>query len=528
MNIIRTTLRPLGRLAVAVTLTASGSLAYALDDPALVVTDSGPVRGVVEEGTLSFRGIPFAQPPVGELRWRVPQPSKPWTEPLDASKLRSDCVQPAKASSANGLSEDCLYLNVWRRAAPAGKPLPVFVWIYGGGLVQGGASLYPAAQLVKRGILVVTFNYRLGRLGFFAHPALAGESPGDARGNYGYMDQIAALQWVQRNIAAFGGDPKHVTIAGESAGGGSVLVLLASPLARGLFHRAILQSPAIPTAREAALPMRSLADAEKIAVYYARTLGIDDQGAAGLGQLRATPASRLVEGTEGYLVSMFGGPPVAGLAHSIVDGRLVTETPERVLGAGLQAKVPVIVGANDQDLAWSAAQGKDDLFAMFGSHAARARELYDPAGDTPLPTLVQAVVADGIMLEPARSVAERITAGGQPAWHYRFAYRPRLRREQLRGASHGAELAFMFDATRLLVKDSIDDDHYVASTMTSYWTSFVRTGVPQAESRDAWPPYDPQTKKVFLFSNAGLQMEDDPWKERLDLWQAVREERAGP
>jgi para-nitrobenzyl esterase len=290
------------------------------------------------------------------------------------------------------------------------------VWIYGGGLVTGAASIYPGSGLARQGIVVVTFDYRLGRLGFFAHPALARESPGDPRGNYGYLDQLAALKWVQHNIAAFGGDPENVTIAGESAGGGSALVLLTSPMARGLFARAILQSPGIPTARAEVLPMRSLGDAEKIARKYALARGIEATGRAALAALRALPADTLIAGTE----------------DSIVDGRLVVETPEAALLAGKQAQVPVIVGANDYDLAVSSARSKDELFAIFGSFEARARAFYDPGGAAKLATLEQNISAHRALVEPSRhSRCHRCAAraGGDVC-----GSRARARHERLLGA----------------------------------------------------------------------------------------------
>jgi len=240
-------------------------------------------------------------------------------------------------------SEDCLTLNVWRPAGSTG-PLPVMVWIYGGALVHGRTSLYPADALARQGVVVVSMNYRMGRFGFFAHPALVAEAPDDLRGNYAYMDQRAALQWVQRNIAAFGSDPKAVTIFGESAGGGSVMVHLTSPLSRGLFHRAMMQSPGVPTARAKVLPMVELADAEKIATDYARSLGIRADGQAALKALRALPATKLAEGISApeEIAAISAGKHVSGFASVIRDGKLVVEAPDEALAEGHQAMVPVV------------------------------------------------------------------------------------------------------------------------------------------------------------------------------------------
>lgn len=223
-----------------------GGIAHAADVP--VAIEGGSVRGVTADGVVSFKGIPYAAPPVGDLRWRDPQPVKPWEGVLDAKEFGPSCMQVDDLPK----SEDCLTLNVWRPAATSDKPMPVMVWIYGGALVHGNTPQYPGAALASQGVVVVSINYRMGRLGFFAFPALAKEAPDEVHGNYGYMDQLAALKWVQHNIAGFGGDRKNVTIFGESAGGGSVMAHLTSPMSRGLFARAILQSPGVPTAGQIA------------------------------------------------------------------------------------------------------------------------------------------------------------------------------------------------------------------------------------------------------------------------------------
>jgi para-nitrobenzyl esterase len=304
------------------------------------------------------------------------------------------------------------------------------VWIYGGALVHGSTRLYPADGLAAQGIVVVSVNYRMGRLGFFAHPALASEAPDDVRGNYGYMDQLAALKWVQRNIAAFGGDPKTVTIFGESAGAGSVLVHLTSPLSRGLFQRAILESPGVPTTRAKVTPLTELGDAEKMAVEYARSLGVAGDGTAALKALRAVPASKFTEGAgaPAAVASISAGKPIIGLSGSIRDGKLIVETPEVALAAGHQAKVPVIIGANNRDLGAGTAATKDALFAVFGPDAAAARTAYDPRGTETLDELKQQVFADMTMTGPARHFASEVTRAGQPAWLYRFSYVPESQR----------------------------------------------------------------------------------------------------
>src|SRR6267142_2811231 len=243
-------------------------------DSRLVTVEGGIVGGAAAGGVISWKGIPYAAPPVGNLRWRLPQPVLPWTGVKETSRFGPACMQTDNVPK----SEDCLTLNVWRPAQAAARALPVMVWMHGGAMVHGGAPVYRFDAMAAKGVMIVSMNFRLGRFGYFAHPALGAESPDDVRGNYGYMDQLAALQWVHSNIAAFGGDPDQVTIFGESAGGGSVLAHLVSPMSRGLFQRAILQSPGTPGPRARAIPSSDLATAEKIATDWSRSVGVTGEG----------------------------------------------------------------------------------------------------------------------------------------------------------------------------------------------------------------------------------------------------------
>ena len=395
--------------ALALVLFASSP---ALAGATHVVIDSGPVSGVEANGVISFKGIPYAAPPVGKLRWRVPQPVKPWAAMLDARAFGPACMQADDLAK----SEDCLTLNVWRPATTSNAPLPVMVWIHGGALVHGNTAQYPADALAAQGVVVVSMNYRMGRLGFFAHPALTRESPGDPSGNYGYLDQLAALQWVQRNIALFGGDPKKVTLFGKSAGGGSVMAHMVSRLSRGLFQRAILQSPGVPTARQAVLPLTLFNEAEHRAIAYARSLGIEGDDARALTALRALPPEKLVDGASAdeVLAGLANGKPVPGVSGAILDGWFLTRSPEAALAARPREMVPVMVGANDRDLGLGVAETKDDLFALFGEQAGEARALYDPAGNAPLDELRQQVLADRTLVEPSRHLANEM-ARARPA-----------------------------------------------------------------------------------------------------------------
>ena len=369
--------------------------------------------------------------------------------------------------------------------------------------------------LAKLGVVFVSMNYRMGRLGFFAHPALLAETPDELHGDYGHMDQRSALQWVQRNIAAFGGNPNAVTIFGQSSGGGSVMVHLTSPLSRGLFQRAIMQSPGSPTARAKVFRLTELSDAEKMAVDYARSLGITAEGPAALAALRALPAEKLVEGTdhEAALAAIATGKHIIGVAGSIRDGKLVVEAPEVALAAGREAKVPVMIGTTDRDLALGSAADKDELFAIFGANAVQARKLYDPQGDQTLDELKQQVYADSSETEPARHLADEVVRAGHTVYFYRFSYVAKSTRGEMKGALHSSEIPYVFNIPAEVVGDKVTaDDKKMGELASAYWVSFAKTGDPNGGNRPQWPRHDPAVDKVIDFTNNGVVVEPDPLK----------------
>src|SRR5579863_5859629 len=300
-----------------------------------VVTESGAISGVGEGGLNTYKGVPFAAPPLGDLRWRAPAPVAAWTGTRKADAFAPACMQlgvsmPGEMPPA--VSEDCLYLNIWTPAKGAREHLPVMVWIYGGGYSNGSASmpLYWGDRLARKGVIVVTIAYRLGPLGFLAHPELTKESPHKSSGNYGLMDQIAALEWIQRNIAGFGGDPKNVTIAGQSAGAMAVSMLMSSPLAKGLFQRAIGESGGLFEPLQLA-PKFLLANAERDGEKYAVSLG-----AASLKELRRLPAT-LLAGNAG------------GIVHAVIDPYVLPTSPYQAFTSGQQNDVPLLIGSNAEE-----------------------------------------------------------------------------------------------------------------------------------------------------------------------------------
>ena len=497
-----------------------------------VRTANGVLEGAISADGMvrSFKGIPYAAPPVGPLRWKPPQPAPSWTGVREAIDYGPRPMQGRIFSDMvfrdHGPSEDCLYLNIWMPEHHSPGKLPVMVWIYGGALVHGQTSLYPADNLAKQGVVVVSMNYRMGRLGFFAHPALLAETPRELHGNYGYLDQRAALQWVQRNITAFGGDPKQVTIFGESAGGGSVLTHLTSPLSRGLFVRAILQSPGIPTPRSNVVGYTDFATAQRMAADYARSLGINGTGKTALKALRALPAEKLTEGTDAKLevAALSAGKPIPGVAGSMIDGKVVVETPEAAIAAGRWAKVPVIVGANNRDLSVGVAASKSDLFAIFGASADEARKLYDPNGDQSLDELKQQVFADRTMTEPARYLSDLVAKDGQRVWLYRYSYVAEALRDNpaWKGTLHGFEIPYTFNLPAALVKDKVSStDKAMADTASAYWVAFAKTGDPNGAGRPRWPRHEPGVDTIINFTDTGVTVGPDPIKARLDLWQKV-------
>jgi len=473
-----------------------------------VRVDGGLIRGASAAGVNSFLGLPYAAPPTGNLRWRPPQPAAGWTGVRDATQFGPSCPQVQDRTfnpflPPGTISEDCLYLNVYAPPVSSNDQggRPVLVWIHGGGLVQDGARNYDGTKLAADGTVVVTINYRLGALGFLAHPALASR-PGGAAGNYGLMDQQAALRWVQRNIAQFGGDPGNVTIAGQSAGGLSVLAQMVSPGARGLFQRAIVQSGTF------ALNQRPLATAEAAGQTFATAVGCPDQTAA---CLRNAPVSALV--------SNFG-TEIPG----VVDGSVLTQPIGTALASGQFARVPVINGiTHDEELLFVAglgitvSQGTNVLLAapLDGSEANYEADIAQALGVTatqaatiatvyPLSAYPNAVVAFSLLVSdasfacPALQVDRWTTARGAPTYAYQFnddnaPLNILPPAEQHLGLStHGTELPYLFDQPNApfpVTGTLTADQQALAASMRTDWASFAGTGNPSSRALP-WPSFN--------------------------------------
>lgn len=439
----------------------------------IATIDTGPLVGAEKDGVAVFRGVPYAAPPVGDLRWRAPRPAAVWTAPRDATKFGNDCLQTWMpddvANSGQPMSEDCLYANVWTvKPGKQAKGLPVMLWIYGGGFVNGsGAALpYEGTRLAKRGVVVVTFNYRVGRLGFFAHPALTREAAGGPTGNWGLMDQIAALQWVKRNIASFGGDPDKVTIFGESAGGESVNRLMASPASRGLFARAISSSGG---GRD---KWPSLAAAEEIGVAFAKSQGAGDDVAA----LRAIPA----EQASGKITML--ARDEKRFSGGITDGQIVTDSVDAVFTAGKEAQIPYIVGANDDELGFVPAVFRGMVTAGIVKPLGDIGPIKAAYGDA----YDRRIAGDVVFVEPSVALARRHAANGAPTWLYRFGYVAEGKREDGKGAGHASDVPYEFDTLALTKPAPSAADQAAATMVADYWSDFAKTGDPNRSGRPVW------------------------------------------
>jgi para-nitrobenzyl esterase len=481
-----------------------------------VLVESGAVDGVVKGGLTSYFGVPFAAPPVGELRFREPQPVVPWEGVRKAVAFAPACAQ--KGVSMPGekppvTSEDCLYLNIWTPAKALSERLPVIVWIHGGGYKNGSASmpLYWGDRLARRGVIIVTVAYRLGPLGFLAHADLTAESSHKSSGNYGLLDQISALEWIRRNIASFGGDPQRVTIAGQSAGAMSVSMLMASPRAKGLFHRAIGQSGGLFEPLQLA-PSYLLANAERDGEEYASSVG-----AVSIAALRRLPVADLLAGTAGKV------------SHPVIEPHVLPAPPYEAFSSGSYNDVPLLVGFNAEEAralvdagAVKAATFAADIKRSFGALPQSLVDAYPHANDE--------------QARQARLDLERdlrfgwdmwawarlqVQSGRNPVYFYYFEQKPPFPTGSVHegwGASHFAELWYMFDHLGQHAWRWSAADRRLAKQMSGYWTNFAKRGDPNGNPLPLWPPFDGDDTVLHLGESAvvrglpnrrGLQVFDE-------------------
>ncbi|MHC4985580.1 MAG: carboxylesterase/lipase family protein, partial [Planctomycetota bacterium] len=471
-----------------------------------VQTQSGPIAGdytdVLGE-VRAFLGIPFAAPPIDELRWQPPQPHAPWSEVRDATEFGASCHQPDTllGQTEGEFSEDCLYLNVWTPAAAVAESLPVMVWIHGGGFASGSGSQSATngTALAREGVVVVGINYRLGPFGFLAHPALSAESDDGISGNYGLLDQIAALQWVQDNISAFGGDPDNVTIFGVSAGGISVCSLLTSPLAEGLFHRGIIESGA---AAGMMAPLRSddpgARPMEAVGEIVAERLGIDTEGAEAVAALRAVDAEALLAAADPS-IGLFGG----GLKFwPCVDGVVLPAEPAAAIAAGDVPDVPVLLGTTTDEATIFVSRLVRPMQPMpyrlllrtvFGRRTDDVVAAFPIVAPEDAPLQIGRIVTHACFTAPTRRVARALAEHNRSdVYLYQFSRVCQLAETQGLGAFHGAEVPYVFGTKRIILGFT-DLDIALSRTIRCAWVRFAETGDPNGVGLPDWPAYEAES-----------------------------------
>jgi para-nitrobenzyl esterase len=500
-------------MAVALLLALSGLAAASS-----VQVESGALNGARSDGLTIYRGVPYAAPPLGDLRWREPQPVVPWTGVRAADRFAPACLQ--KGVSMPGetpptVDEDCLYLNIWTPARKASERLAVIVWIHGGGYSTGSASmpLYWGDRLAHRGVVVVTLAYRLGPLGWLAHPELTRESPHRSSGNYGLMDQLAALQWIQRNIEAFGGDPKRVTIAGQSAGAMAVSELMASPRAKGLFQRAIAESGGLFEPIKVA-PDYFLTNAEVVGEKYVTSLGVSS-----IAELRKLPASRLLGGN------------AARITHPVIEPYVLPVSPYEVFASSQQNDVPLLIGSNSEE-------GRSLVDLSKVKAATFAADLATSFG--PLPPALIAAYPHGSDAEArqARLDLERdlrfgwdmwtwarlqVRTGASAVYYYSFQQRPPFPKDSVYagwGASHYAELWYVFSHLNQEPWHWSPGDYRLADEVSSYWVNFAKSGNPNGHGLPVWPAFTAENGRVQYLVDP-IRSGDVPFIDNLKVFDAI-------
>ncbi len=462
----------------------------------VVKTDAGLVSGIINNNISIFKGIPFAAPPIGELRWKAPQPVQPWNDVRKCDTFSASPMQAAPVPFSmwseeflirkEPISEDCLYLNVWTSSTSSNKKLPVLIWIYGGGFVSGGTNvpIYDGEAMAKKGIVFVSVNYRVGIFGFFAHPELTKESGYNASGNYGILDQIAALKWVQKNIAAFGGDATNVTIAGQSAGSMSVNVLVASPLAKGLFNKAIAESGANMVS--GIFGNRTLQQAEEDGIKTATSLKANS-----IEDLRKLPASELMKAQ-----SMRGGP--------IVDGYVLPQSIGEIFASNKENNVALLTGWNENEGLMFGSIKKADEFKkqmeqQYGNDAQTALQYYPATNDSAASASQYDLSRDVIFGVQNYTWANVESDQGKKVFVYRFMRKVPATGEYVKyGAFHTGEVPYAYDNLKFVNRPWEDVDHKLADVMSSYWINFIKTGNPNGKNLPGWKAYNTKDKQAMM------------------------------
>jgi para-nitrobenzyl esterase len=465
--------------------------AFASAQPSPVKVEEGLLRGTSEDGLTVYKGIPFAAPPVGDLRWKAPQPAAKWQGVKPADKFAPGPIQGGNPPS--GKSEDCLYLNVWTPAKSSNERIPVLVWIYGGGFGAGATSEanYSGENLAKKGVVLVSIAYRVGTLGFMAHPELSAESPNHVSGNYGLLDMIAGLKWIQKNIAVFGGDPKKVTIFGESAGGIAVSELCASPLAKGLFQGAISQSGgSFGPPRPTTFPgenLKRLSQAEAEGLAYAKTAGVSS-----IAELRKITSDKLP----------------AGRGWPIIDGYVIPDDQYKLYEAKKYNDVPILVGYNsDEGASFSPPKTPEEYIngvkTRYGKFADDLIKAY-PAGTATVPKTARDLARDAAFGWHTWSWARLHSKTGKTkVYYYYFDQHPDFPAASPRfgyGSPHGQDVGFVFQHLNPNSQNATNTDQQISEAMATYWTNFAKYGHPNGNGMPEWPAFSDANPVVMHFN----------------------------
>jgi para-nitrobenzyl esterase len=490
------------------------AISFAQTKTPAVQTNAGLVSGVVQNGINVFKGIPFAAPPVGDLRWKAPQPVQPWTGIKNCDTFSASPMQASPAPFSmwseeflirkEPISEDCLYLNVWTSSTSTDKKLPVLVWIYGGGFVSGGSNvpIYDGEAMAKEGIVFVSINYRVGIFGFFAHPDLTKEAPYHASGNYGILDQVAALQWVHKNIASFGGDPSNVTIAGQSAGSMSVNVLVASPLAKGLFNKAIAESGASFLRNSA----NNLQQAEEAGVKTAASLH-----ASSLEELRKLPASALMK--------------TQSQRGVIIDGYVLPQSIAAIFHENKANKVALLTGWNENEGLSGPIKNTTDYIKQiqeqYGENAERLLKYYPAVNNSIASASQYDLSRDVIFGVQNYTWANTASEQGNNVYVYRFTRKvPGTGQYAKYGAFHTGEVPYAYNNLKFVNRPWTDIDHKLAGVMSSYWVNFIKTGSPNGKDLPEWKAYNTNEKAVMILGDT-QQSQTMPDARRLDVLYSI-------
>lgn len=486
----------------------------------VVKTSAGSIQGFIEDKVHSFLGVPFGASTAGENRWRPPQPANGWTDTLECMEFGPSCPQTkSKFLRIGAVSEDCLHLNIWTANPDPGAEMPVMFWLQGGGFQTGsaGVKLYNGKNLAKNDVVVVSINYRVGPLGFLVHPGLSAESPDGVSGNYGLLDQILALEWVQENIEAFGGDPRRVTLFGFSSGANSIVDLMVCPKAEGLFSRAILESG--PLWIKVGLPSAcvSLEEGEQSGLKVEKALGFSGTG---------TDISRMREVDPGDLLEVAGSDGVfikdGMLFCPVADGKTIPGHPMALFAEGKQSDIPVIIGSNLNEtnlflylIKFTREQYEMLVRTVTGSYADEILKMYPVATDEEAGLVFGHLMTAGEFTAPARFVVNRMVEKSSDSFYYQFTgYRPG---DPLK-ASHGAEVAYVFGN---LSRSRCDDSDRELSRITmGYWVNFARDGNPNCDNLPEWPAYDPDEEPCMILGKP-VSLEKQLWKDLCELSEEI-------